>query len=185
MGFLTGVKGLRGRVDALAQAVATIDSAHMRVHDGLMYQVAGYDDSLANDANLDIGIWAPSNGGYHMRISASCGGDAELGLHENNGFVLPSPAIGDLIPANRSRRSSKTTPVQFFLNPTLGSPEVGSPLGGTLFVPGGTGGASSGGRTAFEMEWNMQPGLQYLIRLTNRAGIAQAANIIVDYYHNE
>lgn len=163
-------------VDALSGGMLMQENYHYRIHKQQAFTVNELSLSLANDADITLALLTANKQPCHMFPTAIAGGDAEFRLTEaptlsNNGTAQTV--------FNRFRSSSRTAHTQVFLAPTI--TDEGTILDAHL-IPGGSGGAASGGHGNLEQEWVLKTNTLYLIRLFNRAGTAQPGHVQLDFY---
>jgi len=164
-------------VDRISKGLAVIQVSHREIHDGTAYSLTYIDENLGDDATIIFGLPAyPTLGKMiHLVFSGGCGGDAIIELLEN-----PTITGGSNMQAKNMNRNYADG-LTWKLNPTLG----GTPttlaevylFGGSAPKPVGI----AGGMRA-DWEWLLYPTRTYALRLTNKAGSAQAAQLMCDYY---
>jgi len=159
--------------------MVVIDYAHHKVHEGDTWE-SSYKtpdaSPIADNANLDIliitGAVRP-----HLTFEGACGGDAEIILYES---ATASANGTPLANANMDRNNLSSGPTAAaYHTPTVTG--VGNQLS-ISFLPGGTKNQATGGTARTGTEWILRTNTNYLIRITNRAGSAQPASLIVQWY---
>ena len=157
---------------------AYLDAAHAKIHQGLSFQatyISGEGNNVADNAAIDVLI--QSTAGIHLIQAAATGGDAEVFLYRNPTF---SAAGTNLTQINKNEYSSNTSAVTITHTPTLSDDGV---LMASKFVPGGTGGNSTGGADgSFDREIILNHAHTYLFRVINRAGTAQPIGVTFEWY---
>ena len=161
-------------LDEITSALIGIDVVHHEVHEGEMFTVYLVDINLADDGTLMIRLQSTTKW-PHITFTGACGGNATLELIENPTINVAGGALAE---RNNKRAGGETPTVTAFSDPTI--------AGGTVLVnaviPGGTGGNSSGGFQRPDTEWIGERGEDYVVRLTNIAGNAQPASLVVNWY---
>lgn len=158
----------------MSEAVPTFDNRVFALG-ALGYQIlAGnvfgsqvFDETLANDANLDM-LMKTGELAVAVRIRGFAGGD---GIGELFADPVTTADGTALIATNRNlvKAAAKGPPkMSLFSGPTVTSP--GTPLAEQFFIPGGTGGTSTGGASG-EALIVLEPQSNYLLRLINKSGV--------------
>lgn len=152
------------------------DPVHARIHVGEVYVYSSYTTAFTSTSPIDYVLSVASTQACHLTVEASVGSNSVLSLHE-----YPSVAsLGTgVVAVNRSRRlASEVSATTVSVNPTIVAP--GSVIF-SRYVPGGQGGAASGGQDYTVHEVVLVPGETYLVRLQNIATSA-AGSLIVHFY---
>ena len=163
-------------IDAVSNALITIDFPHHEVHEGHAYECSVYDSSVANLGTLILGFTIPAGVAAHLAYDGGAGGDATIEFLEGPTFAGGTPQ-----PVYNLNRNHPDSAVAALLDPTLG----GTPT--TLqatFLPGGSGPQAQGTVVSPRagLEWITRPATTYAVRLTNLSGQAQPANIRIAFY---
>lgn len=152
-----------------------IDIAHHWNHNGHAFFASYLWPSIANDAVVEMLIQAAT--GMHTLYEIAAGGDFDIEVFENPTWSAVGTAVEIF---NHNRFSLKTSGSTVTHTPTI--TDDGTSMGPKL-VPGGTGGNAGGGQNGgYEREIILKTGNNYLIRITNRAGLTKRASIALDWY---
>lgn len=168
------------KVDSRSEALVLIDTVHSRIHEGRFYTTNASDLALADNASITVLVRIGYGQSAHVRPLGICGGDAEL-------FVFEGPTVTNdgtvQAVTNKNRFSPRVAVTEIFLGPTIS--DDGLELDNRLII-GGSGFISTpGGQSDFsEGEWVFKTNTDYLIRLTNRAGTTQPAQLEIDFYES-
>lgn len=165
--------------DDIIGALATIDAVHYEIHEGDAFS-AGYmvphASPIADNGNIDL-VLITSTRYCHLVAVGSFGGDFEGYLYENPTVVGGSGTL--VTPVNHKRTGGAATTVVVRHSMTVNN--VGTLLESS-FIPGGSGGNAIGAVGAQRFEWILSLNSTYLLRLTNRAGMAQQGSIGTSWY---
>lgn len=161
--------------------VHSLDQVHSKIHEGVYYMGGHYNSAVAAAANLDVLIITGANYELNFVPNIVVGGDAEFRLYEG---TTVSANGTSLTMFNSKRSSSNTTESSHYHTPTVTG--VGTQLGPTHFIPGGSGpfgvGGSGGGPVRDGTEIDLKVSTNYLLRVTNITGGAIPVNIEYGYY---
>ena len=165
-------------IEDISRAQATIQTEHMRIHNGEMF-AAGHlwteGAAIADNANAELLIQLSDAAHFIMNVAA--GGDAEIHFFENPTFSAAGTAV---TAHNKNGYSSSTSTATITHGPTITGDGIS--LGSSL-MPGGAGGNAQGGTdSGFAHEWILKTGNDYLVRVINRAGITKAISINISFY---
>jgi hypothetical protein len=155
--------------------LVVIETAHARIHEGVLFGASHFVLSLASNADIEILIRIPALEHTHIALHVGCGGNAEVEFFEAPTSTADGSALARV---NRNRLSANTATMLVFEGPTVTVDGTQLAVG---FVPGGTGGNAIGGSLDTFGEWILDPN-DYLVRLTNRAGAAQPAAVSLMWY---
>lgn len=159
----------------------TITLPHDRVHAGRFYSTQYLALSVSNDAYIDI-LLKTDRHGVHTVFEAAAGGDAIAELYEETEVSSDGTQIG-IVNHNRKLAASHPTLIEAYHSPTVTN--VGVKLSEKM-TPGGTGGSAIGATGHSEgragTEWILKPDVNYLLRLTNKAGNAQFLQLALSFY---
>jgi hypothetical protein len=150
-------------------AKITIGQDHAKMEEGHMFGITQFESALANNGFIDILCTIPADHEPHFKFLVHSGGDALFQIYEDTASVAPSP-LNPITPLNLNRASSRTTNLTFSRDPALSSP-LGTPLGEGIFVPGGSGGGSTGSALSLFGEKVLKPSSVYLFRWQNISGV--------------
>jgi hypothetical protein len=163
-----------GEVIGLIQT--TVNETEQRGHAGQAFTFTHLDEGVANNASSDTLI-VTDGFQSHLTFSAAGGGDIYVEIFED---AITSSTGSGLSMFNVNRNSILTPKSQAFHLPTITS--TGTLLK-KIFVPGGSGGRSSGsigaGPVRDGAEIILKKYTNYLIRITNKSG--QAKTISGDF----
>jgi hypothetical protein len=162
-------------VDRVGRAIITTDALHAHTHDGSSYFYTHIFTGVANDAAGEILLQTTSSHAPHMRVIAVAGGAAELELFEGTTF---SAAGTSGTPRNRNRFKADSAFLTATHTPTV------TDAGTSIFIeeiPGGKGGNSLGGSGTLD-EVVFKTSENYLLRTTNRSGVAQDLSFVLFWY---
>lgn len=165
-------------IDENTGQIINIDTIHARVHAGQMFQADYMATGVANSGTIEMLVKCPVGSVVHMAFEVGAGGDAKLELFENPTVTVDGTSIAA---TNRNRRSSLVANATVFHTPTTTADGTALIPHGIL-VPGGSGGNSAGGQNEGFAEWVLKADEDYLIRLTNVSGTAQALGIELEWY---
>lgn len=163
--------------DSRTDALATVNTVHYKVHDGVTYQVSykspeGAD--IADNGNVTLLIRAGAME-LDLTFSVAAGGDCEIEFRESPTVTANGTA---LTPRNMNRAYSDSPTASAFQGPTY--------TGGTLLAnylnPGGTKNQSVGGTARNNTEWVLAANTSYIIRGINRSGGAVPLSIVLQWY---
>jgi hypothetical protein len=158
-----------------ALPTSTVFGAHLL--EGLLFSI-GYTHSfaspLANNASIDIVIAFAPNIQPRIAIEGLCVGNAMGYLYEG-ATTTGGTALTDV---NLNRNSLIASNAAAVLNPTISS--TGTMLGSFLIIGGEKKKASGGDMSTASLI--LKPLTNYLLRLTNVSGAAQAAEMTITWY---
>ena len=163
-------------IDKISQGAYIISDLHYRTHQGKVFETCNIFAGVADDANADILIKVGANKELHFVVAAASGGDSYFYLYETPTTSANGTSLAII---NRDRDSAITSDATAFHTPTVS--DVGTKLNCEL-VPGGTKNQAAGGITGTFAEWNLKVNTNYLIRLTNKAGVAKDISITPLWY---
>lgn len=161
--------------------LTTVDEAEHQAHNGQVYTTDYLDDSVDNDASLDILL---KNDGIntHLVLAVAVGGDAKVFLYED---TTVSADGTQLTPHNLNRTIEDQSSMSVYHTPTVTT--VGTQIK-QVFVVGGAGGNSVGsvgaGPARPGTELILKKNTNYLLRITNVAGQAKRIGFDCSFYHN-
>jgi hypothetical protein len=168
----SGSQSLIGVNDPLPQ----IEYTSQKLRDGKVYAIGvvkDFDDPLADNASIDIGIaW---NAGVTPTVSffGLCAGDAVGFLYESASLTGGTAATA----VKLNRNSTIASQSAITVGPTVSN--VGTLVLKQILL-GGTGKKAGGGEVG-SSNLILKPLTSYLIRLTNVNGTAHAAELIVEW----
>ena len=155
----------------------TIDTIHQKVHEGRLFSGGYYNASVNNGATLDILFQTDATYIFHGIANVSVGGDATMQMFEGVTF---SAAGTPITMSNHNRTSAKVLGGGAYHTPAITG--TGNQMNGTIYIPGGSGGNSSGGKGGFEQEYVLAASTNYLLRITNVSGVAAKMGAIITGY---
>lgn len=161
-------------VDADTNSIVVIDSVHAQIHNGNVYSASIYNESVADDASISL-LLNTGNREVHFASQVDSGGDSIVEILEGIEYTGGTP----ITIINKNRTSLNTPLTTVYNNPTI------TTSGTTLFnafVIGGVKNFASGGNVRNNTEWELNENETYAIRVTNKAGNAQAISIILEMY---
>lgn len=160
-------------VDPVNKGLITQNEIHTNIHKGIFFTCTRREENLSNNGALNVLVQVTA--AAHVRFSLAVGGQCHVDLFEGTTF---SAAGTPLTCRNRNRFSSKTASTTMTYAPTISTD--GTALAET-YIPGGTHGTAEGFiKSSFE-EWVLKPG-NYLLRITNKSGIATDLSTTIDHY---
>ncbi len=166
-----------GTLLVVDKALVILDYAHYEVHAGNTFftSYTSPEGGDLADNGLNGILLATGAKTLHCMFEFSGGGDVEQVVFEEPGITTgSSQALYNLV-----RDSSKTSTVQAWRCDTVS-------ITGTMiehsWIPGGTGGNSTGGTGGIGTEWNFAPNSFYLLGGINRGGQAKVASLKVQWY---
>lgn len=168
--------GTEPSYDELTGSLKTIDTFHGEVHEGEAFSVYVHTEDgadLGNDNEINIVITVPAGKELHLTGGGHSGGNAEIWFGTAGDISGGTP----FTPVNLSGVSSEVSGTTVLVNATVGS--FTSAYRG--WIIGGTRNRAFGGELRANAERILAPGT-YAIRLTNRAGSAQPADLEVLWY---
>lgn len=150
---------------------------HTQVHRGRMFTAHTINESLSDNASMDVAITPPADDWPHLIVEPGISGTSELRFYEGatvtGGVAMPAH--------NHLRTSSRVFGGTIVSAPTVS--DTGSPLLLGMVVPGGAGPMAVGAaQSGFDTEWALKAGTTYLIRLTNRSGQTRRASLVLTFY---
>ena len=158
-----------------AMPTATVFGAHLL--EGLLYSI-GYTHSfaspLADGASIDVVLAFGPNTEPRVAIEGLCVGNAMGYLYEGTTTTGGTALTG----INLNRNSTNVSNSAAVLNPTISS--TGTLLGSFLIIGGVKKKASGGDMSTASLV--LKPLTNYLLRLTNVSGAAQAAEMTITWY---
>jgi hypothetical protein len=161
--------------DDITGALVQIGVVHHEVHEGDTFIVSLASTAIANNANIAILLRTGNSRYGHLSWYVSAGGDAEFEFIESPTVTNAGTAMTEF---NAKRYSTGTAQITAFHTPTV--------AGGTIIIDaiigGGTGGTSAGGVLRSGAEIILSTNTDYLLRLTNIAGNAQPAGLVIEWY---
>lgn len=158
-----------------ALPTATVFGAHLL--EGLLFSI-GYTHSfaspLADGASIDIVLAFGPGTEPRVAIEGLCVGNAMGYLYEGTTTTGGTALTG----INLNRNSTNVGNAAAVLNPTISS--TGTLLGSFLIIGGVKKKASGGDMSTTSLV--LKPLTNYLLRLTNVSGVAQAAEMTITWY---
>lgn len=171
--------GEKGEIltDAVTPGVISVDVAQNYVNRGLVFASSFAVAVLANAASIEMLIRVTAGQAAHMGASIQVGGDSQA-------FLFEGPTTTDDGTGLARINSNRITPVGASATLTFSGPTVtvdGTELG-TEFLAGGRGGNASGAEGVSAGKTILNPGTDYLIRVTNQSGGNIYASINFGWY---
>jgi hypothetical protein len=167
-----GSQSLIGVNDPLPQ----IEYTSQKLRDGKVYAIGvvkDFDDPLADDASIDIGIAWSAGVTPTVSFFGLCAGDAVGFLYES--ASLSGGTAATAVKLNRNSTIASQSAIT--VGPTVSN--VGTLVLKQILI-GGTGKKAGGGEVG-SSNLILKPLTSYLIRLTNVNGTAHAAELIVEW----
>ncbi len=157
--------------------IVSIEAVTRRIEQGLLYTAVADDPAVAQDGTLSLLVKTPSQPLSPMILEYIYGGAATLEFFEN---TIVS-ADGAAIPAVNHRRIPPVRPAAttLFQNPTV--TDDGDVLIPIIDLPGGSSGKNTAGGSDETLFWVLAPGLNYLLRLTNKSNSAESMAIVANF----
>ena len=163
-------------VDQYAKAIKVIDPEHARIHLGELFQYKHQFTGIANGANLDILFSVPAATFPHLRKFQVKGSDSPFSVSLYEGATTTDDGT-ELTPFDFNRNTGNTPNTNIFQGPTVSA--IGTLLEDETVA---TGKDTAGSTDGLAVEWDLLPNTKYLMRLTNNAGGALSANIVLIWY---
>jgi hypothetical protein len=167
-----GSQSLAGVNDPLPQ----IEYTSQKLRDGKVYAIGvvkDFDDPLADDASIDIGIAWSAGVTPTVSFFGLCQGDAVGYLYE--GATMTGGTSATAVKLNRNSTIASQSAIT--VGPTVSN--VGTLVLQQILI-GGTGKKAGGGEVG-SSNLILKPLTSYLIRLTNVNSTAHAAELIVEW----
>jgi len=170
--------------DPYAHASTVINEEHRLIHDGMMFSYTHKFLTVVNGATVRL-LLAPPAGCYphinQARVFAGAG-DIDIVFYKDptvTGYGTTVPAGGR---PNLNQNSSNTASLAVYEEPTVSDP--GSSLHRRWIPPTGTGVGNTTGDSApsFGEEWNLVPGTEYLMEVTNNSGVTIDMAVDIVWY---
>jgi len=155
--------------------ITTVFGSHL--NEGLLFRTGytyDFSNKLADSANFDIVIAFGSGIEPRIAIEGLCVGDAMGYMYEGTS-TTGGTALTEITLNRNSTNVSNSAAV---LNPTINS--LGTLLGTYLLIGGQKNKASGGDISATQLI--LKPLTNYLFRMTNVSGFAQAAEMTITWY---
>lgn len=161
--------------DEITGAAVTIPVVHHEVHEGETFTASIF--SLANASGVDISMLLRTGSTRygHLTFTTTGGGNAQVRLLENPTVSADGNALTE---RNMKRYSTETPEIAAYGNPTYVEQAVLT----SFLLPGGRGGNAQGGVVRQNTEWILSPNSDYVIELTNIAGVNQPLSIVAQWY---
>ena len=152
-------------VDQFSGAVGTIEQEHLQIHKGNGYQLSGEIAALGTTDSAYFLIDPVSP--IHWRDYRIFADDAPLDIEL---FENPTTTVNGtaLTPLNRNRLSSNTATAAVYSGPTV--TDDGDRLYISRIVGTGTGANTTGEVEGLPVEWIIDGGNTYLLKITNNSG---------------
>jgi len=165
-------------IGTITGALNVIDVTHREIHEGDFYS-ASYKtpdgDPLADNGTL-VFVLTMNSRYAHLTSLMACGGDGEIEVYEGTNIDADGTPI---TPQNHKRTDPTATRMTVVRDPTINADGL---FLDHKFIPGGSGPFSVGAAGWHRQEWILQPTVNYMLRLTNRAGGAQPVSLSVEWY---
>lgn len=157
-----------------------MDGPHHEVHEGEMWQANVNSTSLANDKWLALATNGAIGMQAHFTFAGELDGTALLELIEGATYSTTGTTTASTVAYNMHRGKSPST----YAIIKNSSSVTGGTIVATEIIPGGKVGVASPGAAGTRpgLEWITDPTKTYIVRLTNKAGAAKAANLAVNFY---
>lgn len=176
---LIGSSGNQADVSPLNGALVAIDTVHHYIHRGRLFEGSVYAASINNAANFEILI-RTGNIIPHLRHAVAAGGTCRIRLYEGVHVTANGTALGAF---NRNRNSSRTAITSLFTGPTVN--DYGTQVSDSAVIgSSGFAGVIGGSLSPFE-EYDLAPGKDYILQLSNVSGGAVAAAVNLIFYENQ
>lgn len=156
-----------------------IDTLHAHIHRGKAFTCSG-SLTIGNNVTQDAIIWVPNSLEPHLRLYRLDVDAAPFDITLYEGPFTIADSGTPCVPVNLNRRSANVSSLGF------------SFAASATLVPGSftqleyhriTGAKQTGGTEENAvMEWNLNPGTEYLIRMTNIAAGAAPGGIFIYHY---
>ncbi len=173
---IAGSVGIIEPIDGKTGGVTTIEVPHHEVHEGEMFESDHIFQDVANNANADFLIQNSGIYELHTTFHIVTGGEAFAYLYE--GPTISSNGTAAYI-NDMNRETSNIPTALTYYGPTVAS--NGTQLVSSL-IEGGDAGRAIGGQIRSNSEWILKKSQKYLIRVTNKAGVAKHISIAAEFY---
>jgi len=168
--------GNQQSVDEKVHASVSIDVLHRETHEGSTYNCGHLEESVADDAKLELMFKIPSDKEMHVTFSVAHGGDAYF-------YVFESPTASggtSLVSYNKNRGSSKISGVSTLYNPVVTA--SGTTIGPPEYLPGGTRNQATGNSASNRDEFIFNAGTTCTARLVNKGAASKILSVGATYY---
>ncbi len=173
------------QIDATDGAYKVIDHEHALIHKGILFSLCQSNPAIANNGEILYQFKTPADGTVDIHLK-----DLKVWLVDNPWEIelIEAPTVTDgtsqLTPINRNRKSSNTSQLTVYSDPTNIS--GGTVLGSCLAGGGsGIGQADSGGVDGFTLEYELMPSTDYVLRVKNTSGTVNPGSVQVFWYEAE
>lgn len=162
-------------VDEVTRSLVTLPVAQCQLHLGQLFSTDTFDEAVAADTSIEWLIRVAATNDVYINFGIAAGQDALLEIFETPTTSVDGSALAI---TNRRRADIKTLEVLAFKGPT-------SSADGTridrLFVPGGSGGNSTGGINMSSIGLILTAG-DYLLRGTNKGAAGTNIQMAVSMF---
>ena len=155
---------------------------HVELHGAARYFSGEYNNTLGASTAMDLAIVVGQNLEPHIVAMVEAQGNATMEIFE--GAALDSNPGTLLVPRNRFRGGSVSQDVStssVYSSPNID--DLGTQLGPTRFIPGGTQ-PTAGGGSGREDELIFKLGETYIFRTINITAQANPVGVLLDWYEH-
>jgi hypothetical protein len=156
--------------------VTTISHEHQKVHEGQFYSTGYYDDTVADDAAINMLIQTPAEKELHVYLKIIAGGDCEFEVFEGTTFSAAGTSIS---PVNHNRNSVNVCGCTVTHTPTI---TVDGDLIWLEYIPGGVFITPGAVQNISSEQAVFANNANYLLRVTNRSALTNPFQIQAAYY---
>lgn len=164
-------------------SMENIDLPLQRLHEGLAFSSSQEWANIPAGASRDVLIQTDPTVEMHIQFGVSTGGPTEIQLYEAPTF---SGVGATMLTSNRNRRSSNTPLATVTVSPTVTTTGT---LVAEVILEGvstpGEGGITGGSIELGFDEWILDPGVDYLFRITNDDVVPANATQFMVFYEVE
>lgn len=164
------------KFDSYAHATTTMDEEHRLIHDGMVFYRPYFETAVADDTSRTALFRTGATPPHFKRFNVSASeGPITVSLRED---AVVTTLGTELDTYNLNRLSSRVSLAKFYGADTVFA-DIGNPLLGDLFIPGGGNNVGIAGTTAAIEEFILKPNTDYSLTVTNTPAGSGASDISV------
>lgn len=164
--------------DNVDASFVTIDLPHHKIHDGRFFTACRLFENVADAGTAEILLVTGSTREIHLSLTTRVDGQSLLALFEDTTVSDNGTQITE---QNNNRNSSNTADMDVYYTPTITGD--GTQICGA-YIPAGERKSFLGGEHSSRIEWILDGGSNYLIRVTNNTGDVENIGIKVEWYED-